>query len=103
MLQESFYSLAQKFPNVFVDVNIRTVNISTKDQQLPDNFRELVLPYVGDDLRLLELSKQTNLEQTTPSWKNQASGNKYLQMRRHVARKISYSMHKVADFIEKQG
>ena len=60
-LQESLYTLGQRFPDLFKNVNFRNKNVSKKDQALPDNFRELILPYVEKDMCLLEMAKQTCL------------------------------------------
>jgi hypothetical protein len=57
-LQESLYSLARRFPDVFMDVIIGNKNVSKKDMVLPENLRQLVLPYVEEDMYLLALSRQ---------------------------------------------
>lgn len=65
-LQESFYTLANIFPNTFFDLKVRSKNISKKDQDVPAHFRKLVLPYMEEDIQLLELAKQTILERGPP-------------------------------------
>lgn len=99
-LQESFYTLSHKFPEIFVDLKIKNKNVSKKDQTLPDNFRELILPYVEEDLYVLELSRQTILENESPRRKGTLLNNK--SVRRTVALKASHFLHSVARFIEKQ-
>ena len=58
-IEESFRFLARKFPGVFRDIRVGRENVSMRDQVVPDGFRDIVLPYVQDDLRLLELSRRT--------------------------------------------
>lgn len=101
-LQESVYTLAHKFPKTFVDLATRNKNISKKDQALPDNFRESILPYVEEDVCLLELSRQTTLENERPSQQEIFLRNKYKTIRRNAALRASHFLHRVARFIEKQ-
>ncbi len=100
-LQESFYTLSYKFPKTFMDLTIKNQNVSKKDQALPDNFLELILPYVEEDMSLLELSRQTTLENEKPHRQESVLSNKSNTTRRNVAFKTSQFLHRVARFIEK--
>jgi len=101
-LQESFYTLAHKFPKTFVDLRIKSKNVSKKDQVLLDNFRDLILPYVEEDMYLLELSRQTTLENKRPLQQERFLSNKFKTIRSDVALKASHYLHHVARFIEKK-
>lgn len=60
-LADAIYTLTQQFPQDFADLEIESKNVSKKDQNLPENYRDLVLPYVSDDLELLAMSEATPL------------------------------------------
>jgi hypothetical protein len=95
-LQESLYSLARRFPDVFMDVIIGNKNVSRKDMVLPENLRQLVLPYVEEDMHLLALSRQTALETERPSF------SKYVALRRNMALKTAHVLRYAASFVERR-
>jgi hypothetical protein len=64
-LEDALFTLASLFPNDFSHLGIQTQNVSKKDQELPGNLRDRVLPYVSDDLELLKLATQTPLKTRT--------------------------------------
>lgn len=99
-LQESLYALAHRFPESFVNVRTKNKNMSIKDQEIPKNFRELVLPYVGVDMQLLALAKKTKLEDGIPNHEGKVlvSGHKVLN---NVAGKSARVLHRAANFIDK--
>jgi hypothetical protein len=98
-LQESFYTLGHRFPNVFVDSKVRSRNASMKDQPIPDNFRELILPYVEDDMKLLELARQTRLETTMP--RTEGAGSSGQVVSKALALKSARFLHRAANYIER--
>jgi hypothetical protein len=57
-LEESVFVLAHKFPKTFLDYKIVNKNISKKDKSLPEELRNLILPYVQEDMQLLDLSRK---------------------------------------------
>ena len=65
-LKGSLYTLSNRFSESFSDISIKNKNISKKDQALPADFRKLVLPYVEEDMSLLELPTQTPLKDEGP-------------------------------------
>lgn len=99
-LNESFYTLAHKFPNAFIDFMVTSRNVSKKDQAVPENFRELVLPYVEDDMRLFELASQTKLENIGPSRKEEIRNNDHVVALKTIALKSARFLHRVAGYIE---
>jgi len=101
-LQESFYTLHHRFPDTFVDVRITNKNVSKKDQALPARFREIVLPYVEEDMSLLELSRQTTLEYESPHGQKRILSNEDVPIRGNIALKAAHFLHRVAGFIEKR-
>jgi len=101
-LHESFYTLAQRYPDAFTRAMKKNKNISRKDQAVPSGFRELVLPYVEEDMCLLELSKQTKLEDEMPHRQNHLLGKEHIAEVRIIAFQSANFLHRVARFIEKQ-
>lgn len=97
-IRESFITLAHQFPEVFIDTRFVIKNISKKDQNLPNNFRENVLPYVEEDMRLLELAEQTKMECEGPHKQKSSSGS----ISRSIPRAASLFLHRIANFIEKR-
>jgi len=57
----SIHTLAQLYPNYFKIRPVRMENRSERDVALPANYREMVEPYVQEDLKLLELARKTPL------------------------------------------
>ena len=96
-LQESFYTLARKFPKTFLDIELKNKNISMKDQVLPNHFRDLVLPFVEQDMCLLALAKETKLEGSRPQTPERFPSN----VSKTILRKASHLLHRMAYFIEK--
>ena len=96
-LQESFYTLAHSFPSSFRDVSIQTKNISTKDQPLTEDIRSSILPYVSNDLKLVQMANETSLNNVRPD--NQISSVKSVTK---SAQKIAIRyLRGAANFIEK--
>jgi len=98
-LQESIYTLSDLFPETFSDVRITSTNVSKKDQALPTGFRELVLPYVEEDLSLLELANQVSLKDEMTN-QHRSYSQRYKQIRRKVSFNTSQLLHRLARFIE---
>ena len=99
-IQGSFNALARAFPESFVDVRTAHKNVSKKDQPLPAGFRALVLPYVQDDMALLELAAQTPLVHEPPA-RAHGSGSRS-EPSRSIALKAARFLHRAAGFIEKR-
>ena len=99
-IQESFHTLAHKFPDAFTDVTTAQENVSRKDQALPAGFRERVLPYVQDDLLLLELAGRTRLEPASAHSRHPGRGDGAAP--RTFALKAARFLHRAAGFIEKR-
>ena len=102
-LQESLYTLSDRFPETFPAVAIRKKNVSKKDQALPADFRKFVLPYVEEDMSLLELATQTPLKNEIPHQQRTYLRNASKTLRRNLAFSASQFLHRVARYIEKMG
>jgi hypothetical protein len=100
-LQESIYTLAHRFPHAFVDLKIRRTNISKKDQEIPDGFRNMVLPYVEEDMRLLELARQTKMENKGPDRKFNFSRHLHLAPKK-MSLNVVRLLRRLASNIEKR-
>jgi len=96
-LQESLYTLEHRFPDAFPVVRIKNRNISKKDQELPDGFRDLVTPFVEKDMYLMKLARQTKLEVERPSRNRMVSGNKSSGM---LAWKVARFLRRAAYYVE---
>lgn len=67
-LSRSIRTLVEKFPEYFKDIDIKTKNISTRDQAPSDSLRQRLKPLMEKDYELLELARQTPLaESRAPS------------------------------------
>ena len=102
-LQESFFVLGHMFPDVFKDLKVRTKNVSEKDQVIPENFKERILPYVADDIQLLELAKKTPLKIDLPKPPNESAIRLGSGMRRRYSAKVGRFLHRLANYIETRG
>ncbi len=60
-MNASIATLENDYPDVFRAMPVILKNESKKDVALPDNYRERILPYVADDLKLLDMARQTHL------------------------------------------
>lgn len=60
-LKESFYTLTINYPDYFFDWSVRTKNVSKKDYKITNNIRDRVMPFVKNDLVLMNLAMQTEL------------------------------------------
>lgn len=65
-LQRSLYTLAHRLPGMFGDFHVRSTNASRRDQVVPQDLHELVRPHCEQDLKLLELARQTALHDAPP-------------------------------------
>ena len=101
-LQNSFYTLAHRYPDTFTEAMRKNRNVSKKDQSVPSGFREMVLPYVEEDMCLLELSKQTKLKKEMPHRRDRFISKKHIAKHRIIAFKSASFLHRVAGFNEKQ-
>ena len=101
-LQQSLYSLGHRFPDAFMDVTIGNKNVSRKDMILPENSRRLVLPYVGEDMHLLELSRQTAVETESPCLQARFSVNRFAPIRRYIVFKTAHVLRCAASFVERR-
>ena len=101
-LQKSFYTLAHRYPDTFTESIRKNRNVSKKYQAVPSGFREMVLPYVEEDMCLLELSKQTKLKKEMPHRRDRFISKKHIAKPRTIAFKSASFLHRVAGFIEKQ-
>ena len=97
-IQESFYTLSILFPEFFSNWSMPVLNISKKDQKIPSNIRELVLPYVEDDMKLLSLAMKTKLE--IPQGQH-FSNQSNIKMRNRVSSKMALFLHKTANWLER--
>ena len=100
-LQASLYSLAHRFPGVFMDVSIGNKNVSRKDAVLPENLRKLVLPYVEEDMQLLELSGQTALATGKQGLQGRSFVKSLVALQRSIASKTAHALRSAASFIER--
>ena len=96
-LKESFYTLTTLYPAYFSDWNVRTKNVSRKDQKIPGNIRERVLPFVEKDLALFELARRTEVV-TPPKHKDIKPLN--LSNKTKI---VAYYLRKTATLIERIG
>jgi hypothetical protein len=99
-LEESLYTIANKFPEHFSDWRLRTRNVSKKDQEIPDDIRERVAPFVANDILLHDLAIKTKTEKL--------SGGEVLDSRqpsgiRLPSRKIGRFLRRLGTRIEKFG
>ena len=61
-LDDALFTLTCDYPETFTEKSFITKNISIKDKVIPQDYRDLVEPYVQDDLRLCEIALNTPLK-----------------------------------------
>ena len=95
-LEDSLLTLRNMFPDEFSYTDIKTRNVSKKDQTIPNDLRDRVLPYVADDLALLALAAETPLEssRTATNVSSSRAGNRSL---------ITRSAHKLGRVLTRSG
>ncbi len=96
-LQESLYTLTYMFPDQFSSWYMPNINVSKKDQEIPKNIRDLVLPYVQDDLTLLNLAMQTQLETVPAKPLSMFS----IKIQNQFTQKLAVLVRKTANWLEK--
>lgn len=101
-LQESFYTLAEKYPDTFQFFMLKNMNVSKKDQSLPNKLRDKILPFVEEDLKLLELARQTPLTKESPYQGKKSLKDVSKRLQRNTVIIASYYFGRLARFIERQ-
>ncbi|MEZ5003153.1 MAG: sulfotransferase family 2 domain-containing protein [Chitinophagales bacterium] len=104
-MQESMYFLSALYPNDFKEIDVVIKNVSEKYEFDYDEIYDLVLPFVQDDMYLLELANKTlnnvvkpvtnQLESTSKSKHNKIS------FKKQIFGKSALTLRKMASYFDR--